>query len=505
MPREFYKSPNFCPEQSYRLAAIHIHTNKGLGGVESFRDILRVAQALKINTVVFTDYNEVETSKIARAYVQSKGYPIEIVTGSEVPIREGPHLLAIGIEDNIPPGLPLHKTLTLIHEQGGLAIAAHPFFGKIAGGGSLRKREISHFTRPWEYYDLTPEGEEKVLNTEARLDGMEVLNGGVAARGSKTNQVALDFYRQFTDYLGAAIGGSDTHNWNPALAITAFQGTDLCEAIRQKKTAVLYPDRQERQHQLNVALDIMGERVFWGIPASVQRRIDRHIPRASIYAMHADGISDWTAGQFLSPMELVRLQNMKDSRRPAWFSARRAFKAAYCDFNGLDPSVMGYLSVGNKIFDGHKSGPPYIENGEDLYYSLAHSGTVGIGAVADIPIGVDLERVNRSRPPRVSWLSEEEIMMEHKLSPDLDLFEIGHKLGSIREAVGKGLLIGASRHLSFGLEPVDHESYVVKPFRNGIPLPFWRVKVFRREDYFLTVALQTLAKTNLVLNWIERF
>lgn len=505
MPREFYRSPNFDSEQPYRLAAIHIHTNEGLGGVESFRDILRVAQAFGINTVVFTDYNGVETSKKARAYVQSKGYSIEIVTGSEIPTKEGPHLLAIGIEDNIPPGLSLHRTLALIRKQEGLAIAAHPFFGKIAGGGSLRKRETHWLTAPLEYYDLTPLDEEKVPNTEAKLDGMEVLNGGVAARGSKANQVALDFYGQFTGFLGAAIGGSDTHNWNPALAITAFQGTDLCEAIRQKRTAVLYPDRQERQYQLNVALEILGEKVFSRVPTSVQRRIDRHIPGISVYAMYADGVSDRTAGQFLSPVESAKLQNMKDSSRPAWFSARRAIKNAYCDFNSLDLSVMRYLSVGNKKFDDHRSGPPYIENGEDLYYSLAHSGNIGMGAVADVPVGVDVEMVNYGRPPRIGLLNQEEIGEEHRLSPNLDLYEIGCKLSTIKEAVGKGLLLGNSRHSAFRLIPIDAESYVVEPFRNGVSLPLWQVKAFRRQDYFLTIALMTLADTSvgLKLNWIK--
>ena len=61
----------------------------------------------------------------ARAIAQGRGMPVDVIVGEEVSTRSG-HLLALGIEERIPPLRPLEETVARVHDLGGIAIAAHP-------------------------------------------------------------------------------------------------------------------------------------------------------------------------------------------------------------------------------------------------------------------------------------------------------------------------------------------------------------------------------------------
>jgi predicted metal-dependent phosphoesterase TrpH len=51
---------------------------------------------------------------------------LEIIPGAEISSADG-HILALNIKKNIPKRMSAAKTIAAIHEQGGLAIAAHPY------------------------------------------------------------------------------------------------------------------------------------------------------------------------------------------------------------------------------------------------------------------------------------------------------------------------------------------------------------------------------------------
>lgn len=83
----------------------------------------------------FPDYIEqlVEASK--RAWEK---YNMILIPGAEFTSnRRGFHLLGIDIRQFIDPGLPAEEIAMKIHEQGGLAIAAHPCRGVTEGVGEL--------------------------------------------------------------------------------------------------------------------------------------------------------------------------------------------------------------------------------------------------------------------------------------------------------------------------------------------------------------------------------
>ena len=126
--------------------------------------------------MIITDHDSVAGGLAGRK--AARGYKdFKMIPGAEVTSSSG-HILAIGIEDNVPRGLTVEETVERIHDLGGIAIASHPF--------STRVR---------------PSLGEECLKT----DGVEVFN---AANRGDSNSRAL-FLAQTHGRRGTA--GSDAH------------------------------------------------------------------------------------------------------------------------------------------------------------------------------------------------------------------------------------------------------------------------------------------------------
>src|SRR5881628_3226039 len=125
--------------------------------------------------------------RAARGRVRGRQARIEVVIGEEVSSRDG-HIVGLFLERRVRPGMSAAATVHAIHDQGGLAVAVHPFWrtqrrvhgGPVHGVG-------------W-------------LAAELEFDAIEVEN---ATPGFYLfNQLA----RRLNLGLGAAeVGGSDAH------------------------------------------------------------------------------------------------------------------------------------------------------------------------------------------------------------------------------------------------------------------------------------------------------
>jgi predicted metal-dependent phosphoesterase TrpH len=115
------------PAEPHGRADLHIHTlaSDGVSGVE---EILAFAvEQTQLDVIAIADHERVDAAHAARAIARARDLPLEVVVGEEVSTRGG-HLLALFIEEAIPPLRSLRESIGLIHEQGGLAIPAHPLF-----------------------------------------------------------------------------------------------------------------------------------------------------------------------------------------------------------------------------------------------------------------------------------------------------------------------------------------------------------------------------------------
>lgn len=195
-------------------ADLHVHTRySGLTRVSFLRipdsisypsEIVKMAERRQLNVICVTDHNSIRGALEAR----KSATPVEIVAGSEIATIDG-DLLGLFLSEDIAKGLSAEETIDKVHEQGGLAIAPHPFSSHCNSLGL------------------------KIKNL--KLDGVELLNA--AHRDGYSNDAAQTIAR---DMNVAFVGGSDAHA--PTMvgnAYTKFKGDnseDLRKAILRKET-----------------------------------------------------------------------------------------------------------------------------------------------------------------------------------------------------------------------------------------------------------------------------
>jgi len=193
-----------------------MHTSFSDGWPSPAGVVDHVVENTDLNVIAVTDHDTIEGALRAadRAARVSK---LQVVIGEEVTSRDG-HILALFIEKRVRPGMSAAATVHAIHDQGGLAVAAHPFWrtqrmvrsgGRVHGVG-------------W-------------LAAELDFDAIEVENAtpGFYVFNQMAHRMSLG--------LGAAeIGSSDAHILDAiGRAYTEFRGrtaADLRKTIERGRT-----------------------------------------------------------------------------------------------------------------------------------------------------------------------------------------------------------------------------------------------------------------------------
>ena len=168
----------------------HVHTRFSDGFLSAV-DVGFYARGQGLDVLGVTEHNSVLPAKVARWTAARVGGPI-VVVGEEVTTRDY-HLIALGLGETVPGGLPVEEAIARVHAQGGLAIAAHP---------------VKHF---WTVFEPV----------RAELDGSEVMHPIAYREGGGGGwrwQDLADFYGQLVaakpGRRPAAIGSSDYHGFN---------------------------------------------------------------------------------------------------------------------------------------------------------------------------------------------------------------------------------------------------------------------------------------------------
>ncbi|MFW5919769.1 MAG: PHP domain-containing protein [Halanaeroarchaeum sp.] len=103
---------------------LHSHSELSYDGRDPVEMLLEQAEAVGLDALVVTDHDEFAASREAADLASD--YDLLGIPGMEVTSEDG-HVLAIGIDDQVPSELPFEETLDAIHERGGIAIVPHPF------------------------------------------------------------------------------------------------------------------------------------------------------------------------------------------------------------------------------------------------------------------------------------------------------------------------------------------------------------------------------------------
>jgi predicted metal-dependent phosphoesterase TrpH len=169
-------------------ADLHIHTlaSDGTAGIEAVLD--HVERQTDLDVIAITDHERIDAALAARTMAHELGHRAEVIVGEEVSTLGG-HLIALFVEERIRPLRTLRTTIAEIHEQGGLAIPAHPLvpYPLCAQGWILRR--LIHST------------DERV-----RPDAIEAFNPTTLGRPWHSRVV-----RFAADHGLATVGNSDAH------------------------------------------------------------------------------------------------------------------------------------------------------------------------------------------------------------------------------------------------------------------------------------------------------
>ena len=198
-------------------ADLHIHTlaSDGTAGVAEILEAVRSRADLDV--IAITDHERIDAALAAQAMARDLGMTIDVVIGEEITTRGG-HLLGLFLERPVPALRSLRWTIAAIHEQGGLAIPAHPLvpYPLCAQGFVLRRLLADEDPR---YHP----------------DAIETFNPTTLGRPWHARVVA------FADEFGLArVGNSDAHTVEAiGTGWTTFPGRsaeDLRRAIHARET-----------------------------------------------------------------------------------------------------------------------------------------------------------------------------------------------------------------------------------------------------------------------------
>jgi len=170
-------------------ADLHMHSTYS-DGIATIEQILEhVEHHSRLDVIAITDHDSIEGALRTRDLWAKRPYRFDFVVGEEITTNEG-HLLALFIEKLIPPNLSIERSIDLVHEQGGLAIVAHPLHPLFR---ECCRREV--LDRIYTHPDIW-------------LDGIEAWNAGFY--GIYTNPMTMSVNRQV--YGWPEIGNSDAHS-----------------------------------------------------------------------------------------------------------------------------------------------------------------------------------------------------------------------------------------------------------------------------------------------------
>lgn len=193
---------------------LHIHSRYSFDSLADPKKIVDTAAKRGLNCIAIADHGTIKGSLEAKAYAIPNNLPILIIISQEVKSKLG-DILALDIKESIPEHLSAKETIARIHQQGGLAVIAHPFGSWCGFRGGL-EQYIGQF------------------------DAIEILNASVFWGNERAQEFASCHNLAFT-------AGSDAHFANqfigkawlqlPLDYSPALNAADIIAAIRQKKGA----------------------------------------------------------------------------------------------------------------------------------------------------------------------------------------------------------------------------------------------------------------------------
>lgn len=139
--------------------------------------------------------------------------------------------------------------------------------------------------------------------------------------------------------------------------------------------------------------------------------------------------------ELLDASERRRARNMRSATARARFIlARAALRRLVADVARVDVSAVQIETT--------RLGCPWLPRQPDMHVSVSHTSDLAVVAVANHPVGVDIERLDRERlPPAPTWMTSSEAQTIDTLAAT-DHARALVRLWTAKEAASKALGLG---------------------------------------------------------------
>lgn len=195
-------------------ADLHLHTEYSFDCNIGLDEMIERCQRVGLDCVAVTDHDT-----IAGATALARRAPFKVIIGEEISARGG-HILGLFLSEAIAPALGVRETIEAIHDQGGVAVAAHPF-SRLCGH-SLNEALVQHA----EFFDAVEiansnsllRGDDRRAERFARERGLASMTGSDAHRamGIGSNIVTMGEFEtpgEFVASLREATFENRVHPW----------------------------------------------------------------------------------------------------------------------------------------------------------------------------------------------------------------------------------------------------------------------------------------------------
>jgi hypothetical protein len=103
-----------------------MHTNASDGWPSPAQLVEHAMRRSGLDAIAITDHDTIEGALRAADYA-AKRTRLHVIVGEEISSRDG-HIVGLFLEKRVKPGMSAAATVHAIHDQDGLAVAAHPFW-----------------------------------------------------------------------------------------------------------------------------------------------------------------------------------------------------------------------------------------------------------------------------------------------------------------------------------------------------------------------------------------
>jgi len=206
-------------------ADFHIHSNYSDGKPSVEKILNYVEEKTDLDVIAITDHDTLDGALHAQEIMKNGNFRFELIIGEEISTISG-HILGLYLKQKIEPGQSVEATIKEIHNQGGLAVAPHPFMHIKFNQGAM--------------HTMDGIGATELYKNRFYLDGIETVNGTPTLADENLGATMMNraLLRQ------TETGSSDAHILEAiGKGFTVFQGknaSDLKEAIKKHQTQAIY-------------------------------------------------------------------------------------------------------------------------------------------------------------------------------------------------------------------------------------------------------------------------